>query len=553
MKISPLRQAVRHARTRLSALLVLVAAGIALALLASVLLWGAPTAQAQSSLPAPSNFNVVNGPNAGEAILSWNAVTGAAFYRVGWVANDAASQALAENSDVFNHYVYADITSATAYTATGLQPGKQYWFTVAGLSERFGQSGRAKVLSLTLNDDGAVCPVCPVCPTPPSGPGTCPQAPGPTQPPAPPVRDGDYDADNDGLIEIRNLAQLDAMRYDLDGNGASDNDAYAAAYPGAADNMGCPGNGCGGYELVANLDFDTNRNGRADAGDAYWNGGDGWLPIGRLDRFSWERHSSFRTILDGGGHTISNLYISRTSADHVGLFGTLRLSGRIRQLGLVAVNVTGRNNVGGLVGYMDDSAEVTHSYVTGDVIGNEDVGGLVGDNRSSITDSHANGSVSGNNAVGGLTGAHNGGTIARSYAGGEVNASAHNAGGLAGYSSATVNGSYATGDVFAVGPAAGGLIGHNQGTINGSYATGTVTGSDWYVGGLVGEIRNGGTVNGSYSKSSVTGAFGYVGGLVGWNHDRGKINSSYAIGSVTGGVDSEGIGGLVGSNAKLYS
>ncbi|MDE2814775.1 MAG: fibronectin type III domain-containing protein [Gemmatimonadota bacterium] len=363
---------------------------------------------------------------------------------------------------------------------------------------------------------------------------------------------GDYDADNDGLIEIRNLAQLDAMRYDLDGNGASNDAAYAAAFPGAATNMGCPSSGCAGYELVANLDFDTNRNGRADAGDAYWNGGDGWLPIGTY-RVSYSASGSFQSQFDGGGHTISNLYISRTGAHFVGLFGALRGSGgHVRQLGLVAVNVTGFTNVGGLVGYMDRSSTVTHSYVTGDVIGVEDVGGLVGDSRAAITDSHASSTVSGNFRVGGLTGAHNGGIIARSHASGEVNASLRHAGGLAGYNSSTINGSYATGDVFAVEDGTGGLIGYNSGIINGSYATGTVTGSGWNVGGLVGENRSG-TVNGSYSTASVTGVHGYVGGLVGWHHHRGKINSSYATGSVTGNIASGGIGGLVGSNVRYRS
>ena len=31
----------------------------------------------------------------------------------------------------------------------------------------------------------------------------------------------DYDTDDDGLIEISNLAQLDAVRYDLSGDGVS--------------------------------------------------------------------------------------------------------------------------------------------------------------------------------------------------------------------------------------------------------------------------------------------------------------------------------------------
>ena len=40
----------------------------------------------------------------------------------------------------------------------------------------------------------------------------------------------DYDADDDGLIEISNFAQLNAIRYDLDGNGD----------PAAANRMGRP-------------------------------------------------------------------------------------------------------------------------------------------------------------------------------------------------------------------------------------------------------------------------------------------------------------------------
>ena len=35
----------------------------------------------------------------------------------------------------------------------------------------------------------------------------------------------DYDADDDGLIEVTTLAQLDGLRYDLDGNGQVDDPA----------------------------------------------------------------------------------------------------------------------------------------------------------------------------------------------------------------------------------------------------------------------------------------------------------------------------------------
>ena len=95
---------------------------------------------------------------------------------------------------------------------------------------------------------------------------------------------GDYDADADGLIEVSNLAQLDAIRYDMDGNGlvadSKEQTEYLTAFPGALEDMGCPVGGCSVYEVVSDLDFDTNGNGVADAGDAYWNDGSGWAPLG---------------------------------------------------------------------------------------------------------------------------------------------------------------------------------------------------------------------------------------------------------------------------------
>ena len=72
----------------------------------------------------------------------------------------------------------------------------------------------------------------------------------------------DYDADDDGLIDINNLDQLNAMRWDLDGNGipaAANIGTYLTAFPNrdtAADSrMGCPAGNCRGYELMADLTF----------------------------------------------------------------------------------------------------------------------------------------------------------------------------------------------------------------------------------------------------------------------------------------------------------
>ena len=66
------------------------------------------------------------------------------------------------------------------------------------------------------------------------------------------------DADSDGLIEVFDLEQLDAIRYHVDGDVAPDSDdgatAYEAAFPTADAESVC--NSCNGYELVWSLDFD---------------------------------------------------------------------------------------------------------------------------------------------------------------------------------------------------------------------------------------------------------------------------------------------------------
>ena len=236
--------------------------------------------------------------------------------------------------------------------------------------------------------------------------------PTPTLGPAPTLSppadfNGDYDADADGLIEVSNLAQLDAIRYDVDGNGlvadSKEQTEYLAAFPGALEDMGCPVGGCSGYEVVSDLDFDTNGNGVADAGDAYWNDGSGWAPLGYYRGADDQR--LFKATFDGGGYTISNMFISRADQDNVGLFG-ITCCGYITNVVLVEIDVTGNDYVGGLVGDNEEGGRIRDSAVSGVVTGNDYVGGLVGDNKEGgrINDSSANGSVTGNRYVGGLVG-----------------------------------------------------------------------------------------------------------------------------------------------------
>ena len=325
----------------------------------------------------------------------------------------------------------------------------------------------------------------------------------------------DYDTDKDGLIGISKLAQLDAMRHDLDGNGvpvSAGSAAYAAAFPDAFDRLGCGIDGCSGYELTKDLYFDTDGDGSADAGDTYWNAGEGWEPIGLpRGRFFGTLLGAFNATFDGNGHALANLFVARD--DHAGLFGAIGSSGVVRDVRLTAVDVTGKQHVGGLAG--ENHGVVSRVQSAGRVSGEVQVGGLVGANLGTITLSRSSAAVTGmappdfvrtsdlDRGTGGLVG-YNGGAIRGSYAAGRVVGDSR-VGGLVGWnfndgfvgaarSHASIVGSYATGSV-AGRSSVGGLVGTNGipgnapfvlGEIKASYATGRVSGPARGVGGLVG-------------------------------------------------------------------
>ena len=356
----------------------------------------------------------------------------------------------------------------------------------------------------------------------------------------------DYDQDNDGLIEVDSLEQLNAIRWDLDGDGAVDDTAnqvsYAAAFPNPATGMGCPSTGCTGYELTANLNFSGST----------WSSDPGWTPIADS--------AYFTATFDGNNRSITNLYINRPDADYQGLFGYFGGSAaEIRNVRLRDVNVTGNERVGGLVGFhqgggVSDNPAISNSSASGTVSGQQWIGGLVGQNRGTISDSSASVAVSGQQQIGGLVGRNHSGAISDSSASGAVSGQQW-IGGLVGTNAAgaTISSSHATGNVTGTDPSMssdiGGLVGYNGGTIEDSYhKTGTVSGYE-RIGGLVGYSYQGTIKDDSYATGAVMGN-SEVGGLVGRNED-GTIRDSHATGTVTGTdmtQNSGRVGGLVGAN-----
>ena len=535
--------------------------------------------------PTPSDTPIETAPAApanvryafeGSAIrITWDPVGGADYYNVYHddFFNDACS--LDRNGNPRFCEELAASVSETSYVHASPDSFNNYYWVVAcnsgGCSEIDSDNPASQVVTESTGPtgpDGTPTPTPTHFPTPSEPSTPQPEATQTATPTATPLATGTSasarDRDGDGLIEVDNLMQLDAMRWDLNGDGISDNADYAAAFSDAETGTLCSAATCAGYELTANLDFDTNGNGEADEGDAYWNGGGGWIPIG-------ESNDSFDTTLDGGGHTIANLFIRRSP--NVGLFGVLGSGSTVSGIGLVDASVaaSGFGAAGTLAGIGRGAIE--DSFADGLVAGCVDqIGGLVGLNDGSIQNSRSAGNVESARRVsdsdrracyasgGGLVG-ENSGTIAGSYSTSVVSGFTDQFGGLAGVNSGSISDSYAAGSVTGKDcpgectADVGGLVGGNEigGEITNSYATGVVSGVGDNFGGLAGV--NSGVVAASYATGSVSGKgfaiFGNVGGLVGTNEIEGKITNSYATGGVTGQGDN--FGGLAGVNSGVVA
>ena len=351
----------------------------------------------------------------------------------------------------------------------------------------------------------------------------------------------DYDVDNDGLIEVGNLAQLDAVRYDLNGDGMVDGtnwQPYYDAFQMASVTMGCPDR-CIGYELRADLDFDTNGNGGADIGDDYWNGGGGWIPIGgdgtTTDGTTLRLQNPFHAIFEGNGHTIGNLFIETDTIIVVGLFGYASSFSTIWNLGLIDVDATGSELVAGLVGL--NNGEIRGSYVTGRISGIENVGGLVGINSffGEISGSYSTSQVSGDDDVGGLVG-DNRGKITAAYATGRVSGKT-DVGWLVGNNKSTgeITAGYATGPVSGDSDFSG-LVGRDEGgDITASYWDTTTSGLSF---GSVGEAK---------STAQLQAPRGYSGIYQTWNLDLDGNDDPWDFGTSSQypvlSLDTNGIGG----------
>lgn len=235
-----------------------------------------------------------------------------------------------------------------------------------------------------------------------------------------------------------------------------------------------------------------------------------WTPPGVM-------FDGFKGSIDGDSKTLTNLSVSGAGADYKALIGYADASS-ISNLNLTHVGITGRNDVGGLIGTGRSGTTVSNCTVSGTVTGSGmRVGLLAGsfyDSTASsvtITASHSAGLVSGTGGYG------HGGFLGSGYVG--------------------ISDSYSTAAVSSTGfDDVGGFIGDfsttNNHPISNSYATGAVTGAN-EVGGFIGKVSSnnlGSSISSSYSSGAVTGSW-YTGGFIGYGWAV-TVSKCYATGNV---------------------
>ena len=226
------------------------------------------------------------------------------------------------------------------------------------------------------------------------------------------------DIDGDGLIEISNVEELNSIRNNLNGISLKINLS-------TNNNQGCPTGLCNGYELTNDIDFKGTR----------WYSGcvvdcetAGWSPIGTSTK-------RFSATLNGNGFTISNLYINSNKSNTS--FIAFAENATIINLGLVEVSIyshycdASESNClanaisisSALVGELRGASLLEGIFVSGNVSGDKNVGGLVGLQKSGvIKNSYFSGKIFGLKSknvktqfLGGLVGSVNGGEIIDSY------------------------------------------------------------------------------------------------------------------------------------------
>ena len=222
----------------------------------------------------------------------------------------------------------------------------------------------------------------------------------------------------------------------------------------------------------------------------------------------------FDGVFDGNNKTIRNLTISEgTLNNYIGLFSYS--VGIIKKLKLDNANISGGRIVGAVSGYLNGGVGHDKMFekivsTNASVSGTEYVGGLVGIGLApnTISELYSSGNVIGTDEVGGLLGSLGSSTFENNSSSSKVKGD-NNVGGLIGRLGTSdptiiikINTSFSTGNVTVLGTDGGGLIGdvtnstgsNGMISISNSFATGSVDCSGADCSGLLGSVNGSSTL-----------------------------------------------------------
>jgi hypothetical protein len=269
-----------------------------------------------------------------------------------------------------------------------------------------------------------------------------------------------------------------------------------------------------------------------------------WTPIGNFTHL-------FNGTFDGGGYTVSGIYINAGAIKYQGLFGYINTNGTIKNVGTVNSYICGNQCVGGVVGY--NSGITLNCFNSGTITGTVGtIGGVVGAAEKSVTDCYNSGNVSGGQSVGGVVGANTCDVqIAGCYNTGSVSGTMF-VGGVKGTGYSSVINCYNTGTVTATDSESyvGGITSFGFKIIN-CFNTGSVIGIKYVSGISASTDVADQTITSCYNSGSVTGK-DCVAGVAGYVYSGREVKDCYNSGSVNG-TGTGHVGGIAGDNVGTVS
>ena len=234
-----------------------------------------------------------------------------------------------------------------------------------------------------------------------------------------------------------------------------------------------------------------------------WNGGAGFLPIGRTSPY-------FSGLIDGAGFTLSGLVINRPAENFTGLVGrgSSDALALVTDLTLTDCTISGGAYTGGVVGHTGSPSNATLTNCT--ISGGTYTGGVLGFSGSPTNATLTGCTISGDSRTGGVVG----------YSGSPSNATLTNC---------TISGSTYIGGVVGLGGSP------SNATLTGCTISGTS-----YTGGMVGD--NGSPSNATLAGCAISGSE-HTGGVVGYTGAATRCQTTNCAVTATD-HNAGGIGGL---------